>query len=1383
MKKNYVSNLLPTPWLLFLLLFLPMLHAQAQCPTVTASPQVICDAFGLTFQDLNAFANPGANPIRWYANPTGGSPIPPSQLVRQGTYYAGDTTGNCGTRDELVVDFTVDPSGQSLEAIFCDNENPTIQSYINQALAPNVPTGGSVEIYSDFALTDQRQPAEALPRNANYFIVFVDNAGCRSQIESGSIAVFDSPAAPSPPTTQDFCSDTAPTVADLDPGTTNNFNWYSEVDSDNSPIPPSLSPTTLLIDGETYYVQADNFFCESEAVAVTVRIAEPPVPGVGTTQQYCIDNLPQDDFDLFPLLTGNPDTTGTWEGPTTITNGNTGTTNISALTPGSYNYVYTVPGTDPCPDQTATITIVVNEILSSGVASGLSPLTFCESQAPTAYDLFQLIDDEDAGGRWTQGTTSSDPTVSSTFDFTTLAVGSYNFTYSQNLDPNPCPEDNTTVQVIILEDPNAGTAVPAEICENEIDQNSPFNLFDALDGSQDNNNGTWTDASNTTVANSIDITGFAVEGSPYVFTYTIDNGSCTDSESISIVIQPAPESGNYIGTPFEVCEDAAAGSSPFDLFSLLDGTQDTNGTWFAGSNSSGTAVTNPIDLTTLGTGSFDFTYTVPAIGNCTDDDVTVTVIITELPEAGTPTPFEVCETDAAAVSPLDLFNQLTGEDAGGDWSDDDATGALNGDNVDLTLLAVGSYSFTYTITDASCTATSTVTVTVTDPPEAGTGTDFEICLEDVTAGQQLDLFNQLAGNDTNGTWNDDDATGALTNNILDLSALSQGSYNFTYTVTGIGSCVDDSETITVTINDIAAPVAPATQEFCDQATVSDLSATGTIIQWYSDAELTNLVASTDALQDGEDYYATQTDSVTNCESSVSTAVTVTINQTPNAGVAAPITVCSDNSAVDLFTALDGTQDAGGTWVDTDGSGALTGSTFDASAVAPGTYTFEYTITGTAPCGNSSTLTTVTVQNPVSAGTSTSIDFCSDNASVDLFSLLGAADAGGTWSPALTSNTGVFDPAVDPAGTYTYTVMNGCNTSSATVEVTVTAAPDAGTSSTIMICKIDAPFDLTASLGGTPDTNGVWSPQLANGGNIFDPAVDTAGIYTYTVAATSPCSTDAVSQVDVMIEETAPPTVTSASLTFCASEMPMVMDLDAAVTGETITWYDSVDATTPLSDDTLLVDGATYFATQTSNTGCESDQRVQVSAIINDAPTPTLTADGGSFCVNDNPTLLDLTRNINEYDATANNIQWYAEANGTSPLSLSTLLSRDTTYYAVIVDPASACESSVRLAVTPDLTACGDVVVPDGFSPNNDGVNDTFDIDNLGFLYPNFEMEIYNRNGILVYKGVDSTPRFDGTSNQDALFSNGQLPVGVYFYILKFNDGSTKPRQGRLYISR
>ncbi|MNE60555.1 hypothetical protein D3C80_1557060 [compost metagenome] len=93
------------------------------------------------------------------------------------------------------------------------------------------------------------------------------------------------------------------------------------------------------------------------------------------------------------------------------------------------------------------------------------------------------------------------------------------------------------------------------------------------------------------------------------------------------------------------------------------------------------------------------------------------------------------------------------------------------------------------------------------------------------------------------------------------------------------------------------------------------------------------------------------------------------------------------------------------------------------------------------------------------------------------------------------------------------------------------------------------------------------------------------------------------------------------------------------------------------------------------------------------------------------------------------------------------------------------------------------MIPDGFSPNGDGVNDTFRIPNIEFLFPNYTIEIFNRYGNLMYKGNRNTPNWDGTSNQSGANINGIAPNGVYFYIVNFNKDGKSPKQGRLYLNR
>jgi gliding motility-associated-like protein len=306
--------------------------------------------------------------------------------------------------------------------------------------------------------------------------------------------------------------------------------------------------------------------------------------------------------------------------------------------------------------------------------------------------------------------------------------------------------------------------------------------------------------------------------------------------------------------------------------------------------------------------------------------------------------------------------------------------------------------------------------------------------------------------------------------------------------------------------------------------------------------------------------------------------------------------------------------------------------------------------------------------------------------------------------------------------------------------------------------------------------------LVSGNNIFDPTVDTSGSYTYTVLATAPCTTDASAVLTITVEDSSAPTIVNATPSFCVVDDATVADLDASISATgTITWYDDPAMTTVLNPTDTLVDGEDYYATQTSTSGCESSQNVMIVATINDAPTPTLIDASADYCINDDPSISDLTLNIVENGSPDYDVIWYDAALDGNVLSESTPLSSGSTYFAVLLDLVTGCESSVRLQVSPDLTACGTLVIPDGFSPNGDGVNDTFDVDNLDILHPNFEMEIYNRYGNLVYKGNANTPRFDGTSTQTS--GDNRLPVGVYFYIFNFNDGVNEPVQGRLYLSR
>ena len=78
-------------------------------------------------------------------------------------------------------------------------------------------------------------------------------------------------------------------------------------------------------------------------------------------------------------------------------------------------------------------------------------------------------------------------------------------------------------------------------------------------------------------------------------------------------------------------------------------------------------------------------------------------------------------------------------------------------------------------------------------------------------------------------------------------------------------------------------------------------------------------------------------------------------------------------------------------------------------------------------------------------------------------------------------------------------------------------------------------------------------------------------------------------------------------------------------------------------------------------------------------------------------------------------------------------------------------------------------IPEGFSPNNDNINDVFEIDHLLNIYLDFELKIFSRYGNIIYKGTHEDGFWDGISNEGITFKHQLVPTGVYIYVLQLND--------------
>jgi len=93
----------------------------------------------------------------------------------------------------------------------------------------------------------------------------------------------------------------------------------------------------------------------------------------------------------------------------------------------------------------------------------------------------------------------------------------------------------------------------------------------------------------------------------------------------------------------------------------------------------------------------------------------------------------------------------------------------------------------------------------------------------------------------------------------------------------------------------------------------------------------------------------------------------------------------------------------------------------------------------------------------------------------------------------------------------------------------------------------------------------------------------------------------------------------------------------------------------------------------------------------------------------------------------------------------------------------------------------DFFIPEGFSPNGDGINDAFVIRGL-INYPENNIMIFNRWGDKVFGANPYLNNWNGNSTAGLRVGGDALPTGTYFYVLELGDGSAAYK-GTIYLNR
>lgn len=1038
-------------------------------------------------------------------------------------------------------------------------------------------------------------------------------------------------------------------------------------------------------------------FCQGGSVTLTTGSASAYswLPGLQSTQSIVVTSAGNyqvnvtdangcDGTSSVTVVTVNPNPVPTISGSLTFCTG--GSTNLTSSSASLYDWspnsettqtiTVTVAGTysvlaEDANGCTGTASATVTETPVNPVITALSSITFCQGESVTLYSSSAT------GNLWTPSNETTQFITVSTSGTVTLAVsagscqGTTNIVVTVNNLPTvsfsglAAAYCNDAASATLTGSPAGGTFSGPGISGNSFNPASAGNgvhtiTYNYTDGNGCSNSSTQ----NVTVNNlpTVTFSGLASQycannpsvtlvGSPsggtftgtgitgntfspsvgagtYTITYTYSNGNgCQSSSSQSVTVNPVP-SVSFTGLDSDYCADEPAVT--------------LTGSPVGGSFSGNGIVGSQFFPTVPGAGSHTVTYTLSNAYGCTSSS-SQTVTVHSIPAvsfSGFNVPHAYC-VDASSVT-------LTGSPAGGTFS---GTG-ISVNSFNPATAGVGTYAITYTYSDGfGCSNSSTQNVTVNSLP---TAVATALGATTICSGGSVTIYSSSG---TGNVWSPNSETTQF------ITVTTAGDYEVT--VTNGNGCVATSNTISVTVNPLPAPIIAANgpTTFCEGDDVT-LSTTVPYSQYlWSNGATTSSITVTAA-----GSYSVAVTNSNGC-SNTSSATTVVVNPLPTAGISpsgtvgicsgSSVTITATGGTTYLWSPIPETSDevivtSAGTYsaTVTDANGcvsvtpgvtvvvnsnpvptvsALGATTFCQggsvtlvsqaaasylwspngetnqiiSASASGNY--SVTIIDANGCTGTSVPTVVTV-NPLPVPVITAngpTTFCAGGNVV-----LSTATP---YSQYLWSNGATTSSiTVSASGNYSVAVTNsnGCSATTGPTVVTVNPLPTAGISpsGTIGICS-----GSSVTLQGSGGTSYLWSPNNQTTQNI---TVSTAGTYFVTATDANGCSSVSPSTTVVVNNNPVPTVSALGSTTFCQGGSVTLV----ATAGAQYLW-------SPNGETNQIISAATsgnYSVIVTDGNGCVGTSSPAVVVTVNPLPTVSYTGLAAAYCVDASPVLLTLS---------------------------------------------------------------------------------------------------------------------------------------------------------------
>ncbi len=1182
----------------------------------------------------------------------------------------------------------------------------------------------------------------------------------------------------------------------------------------SNPNAPTTSILDLPVGTNVFAWTVDNGPCAngitSDTISIEVFDSENPVANAGPDQSLCTPGTSA-------TLTGSSVTApaiGTWtvvQGAGTFGDANASSTTVSGLAVGVNVLRWTVSN-GPCNNSITfdELTIVLYDV-NNPVANAGPDQNLCTPNITTTTTMAGSALIGPATGFWVlvNGSGVFANPASPTSTVSGLAVGMNVFEWTVENGPCGAPtSDQVSIFVYSEENPAASAGPDQQVCTplTSTTMTGSAVTYPAVGGwVLISGQGILLDATapNTGV---IDL-GVGEN----IFEWRVDNGPCgagitSDQVSIFLFDLNAPPANAGPDQSFCTPDESAVMSANTATLPAIGEWSVSQGTGFFGDvNDPNTTVTGLTVGENILTWSFD-----NGVCGFTTDNVSVFIFDeNNLPANAGP--------DQAYCTPQDstyLQGNTPTFPASGTWSLINGAGLfedVTDPNSKVVGMAIGSNTFVWTTSNGPCPnaiTSDTVTVIIYSDSTAAAyaGDDFELCLPFTSAQLQASTPQPPA----TGTWSIISGPGTFvdpTDPQTTINGLQIGITTVLWTLNN-GPCPNNglmTDTLVITVYNPFGPVANAGPDIAN-CTPEDSTVMAAVEPLFPADGTWNLGSGSGTIADVTAYNTAITNlgvginvftwTVYNgdCGFGPATVDTVAIylydHTAPPADAGADQDVCGVDATVTM-TGNASVVPAIGTWTQVGGSATFADANDPLSTLTGltvGDNVFVWTIDN-GPCNITSDTVLIRVfdanlQDP-NAGADQQL--CTPASSANLSASAAPYPSTGQWS--VISGSGTFTNDTDPntevtgigsgANAYAWTINNGpCGTLVDQVVVTLfdgsittaNAGPDQN------LCGPVSSTPLAATGVNGPAT-GEWT-IISGTGTLSDATAANATLSGLAPGVTvlawtisnGPCTTDPITDTVVItvFNNTQANADAGPDQQFCEpGALNVDMFANQAIFPAIGSWSIDgsgtiTDPSNPSTEVTGVGFGSTFLTWTIDNGVCgtTSDEMMISVFDINAA-----LADGGP----DQAICQDTTyTNMAAVPATSTASGHWVLIEGHGDIAhpeeadaAVTGLQPGTNIFSWVLDNGACGTSADTMLIT--LRDCSILVVPDAFSPNGDGVNDTYVIQGLEY-YPDNKFIVFNRWGSKVYERSPYRNTWDGTSEGKANLGT-DLPESTYYFIL------------------